>query len=618
MASHPPFEGKIALVYGTLPSIDEINQLQPILNNCQIDLIASEAIISYLSQNIDNDKINCIVLPEHDENPTFLPGLEEALTSYKIVIVKERIGIYAYQVVKAKWRNKFRLFTWIDNIKSYPSEDLKRLRTIRTELGQSTDGFIVQSDDAKKALLIEGVPASMIYHLAPYTVQRHLPEKSDRYQAKEKLGYKDNDWVLVHEGPIEWEENLLELLTAIKILRDEDRSLAHRIHLCLSGVGSFSTEVKKYAELLGIDDQVAFHTPSLEVQQNVIHAADCYYLSQLPSKDRLDGDPFRLIRPMTYKKPILASRSPLVEEIVGKHRIDFCLGSPFALAKAMKKAIYSTALLKDIAAKNFHKVQKSYQLSKFVANWNQMLEIAQGKAMVEESAPITQKILQAENRFAAKQFVEAIEIIEDIFKRKDLPRHQKSNLYRLIGDCFTKLGDGESGKYSYIQALELDPYLGKAHIGLGTISLTRDKYDIAVIHFQKAVSFSPKDDMASLGLGLAFSGINEPQEAQKWILKSLEINPDNAPALQTLLKVCFDHGSTEEMDKILLSYVRRVPENSGIALDFAEILFRQNRFEEALKVLEPLVPKSPTDQKILELVEKTKTELAKLREKTAS
>ena len=50
-----------------------------------------------------------------------------------------------------------------------------------------------------------------------------------------------------------------------------------------------------------------------------------------------------------------------------------------------------------------------------------------------------------------------------------MPRHHRSNLLRLIGDSFTKLGDGEAGKNAYIQAIDLDPYSAKSFIGLGTV-----------------------------------------------------------------------------------------------------------------------------------------------------
>ena len=110
-------------------------------------------------------------------------------------------------------------------------------------------------------------------------------------------------------------------------------------------------------------------------------------------------------------------------------------------------------------------------------------------------------------------------MIDHLLKENDLPSHHKANLMRLVGDCFIKLGDRNMAKKSYIDALDIDKYLYKAHIGLGTISLTKENFDVAIIHFQKAVALAPSDEMANLGLGMAFQGLEELEQATKWIVK---------------------------------------------------------------------------------------------------
>ena len=111
---------KVALVIGTLPTIEEVDQFQLISDQVDLSVIASESICGFLLKSSKFQNLRCLALPDHDENPTFLPGLEKALNGFDSVIIKERTGLYAFQAVKAKMRHRFRLVTWVDNLSPFP------------------------------------------------------------------------------------------------------------------------------------------------------------------------------------------------------------------------------------------------------------------------------------------------------------------------------------------------------------------------------------------------------------------------------------------------------------------------------------------------------------------
>src|SRR5690606_33292955 len=106
-----------------------------------------------------------------------------------------------------------------------------------------------------------------------------------------------------------------------------------------------------------------------------------------------------------------------------------------------------------------------------------------------------------------------------------------------------KLSDNESAKVAYIKAIELDPFSFKAFIGLGTVALVKQSHDLAVLNFQKAVSLAPEDEMANLGLGIAFQGLGELGEAHKWVTKSISINPYSTVAIYTLVRLAYERDS---------------------------------------------------------------------------
>lgn len=586
---------KLALVYGTLPTVEEIDQFLLLTSEYDVNVIASESVCGYLTQTSYFQDLCCIALPDHNENTTYLPGLEKVLKGYDVVVVKERLGMYAYQAVKAKWRNRFRLVYWVDNATPFPGQDIQHMRTIRAEVANAADAFLVQTDAAHHALTIEGVEDQRILHFKPYVEARAARGGKNRARALERLGLHDTDFAIAHFGQIEWEEGLFDLVHALKLLERQDRTLAARTKLVFCGIGSFSTDLRDRLVLLGLDRQAVYVAPSRDAFETVLSAADCVYYAPMQARDRADAEPYRLVSAVVNNVPVLAARGSVVEEVVGKHRLDFCQGSVDSLARAIKKAASAPALRGNIANKNAQTVKGAK--AKAAAEMTDVFHAIARQTPTVDINALDHQVLEVEALVQSKQYLAAIEIIESIFKIQSIPVHHKANLFRLIGDCFTKLGDGEQGKAAYVQAIEHDPYSAKAFIGLGTVSLTRQSYETAVIHFQKAVGLAPEDEMANLGLGLAFHGMNEANEATKWVVKSLAINPDNTAALFTLVQLGEVRANYGETETGLTVYCERHPGDHNMAYTLAAIKHRMGKNTEAKVLVDAIIAADPYDNR---------------------
>jgi tetratricopeptide (TPR) repeat protein len=320
---------------------------------------------------------------------------------------------------------------------------------------------------------------------------------------------------------------------------------------------------------------------------------------------------------MTHGIPVIAPRRVIVEEYIGKHRIDFCQGSPDSLAAAIDKAINATAVVNNVVAKNKSVVAKSYSRDKVVQDMRDLVAAVRSEATLVRTTELDQKVLEVEAKVAAKQYLAAIDLIETIFDVEEVPTHHKSNLYRLIGDSFTKLGDSDASKAAYIQAIELDPVSWKAYIGLGTAAMTKSQYETAVIHFQKAITLAPQDEMANLGLGLAFQGLEEFKEATKWILKSLEINPDNTAAIFSLVKIAHERNDYKDAERALENYVARHPSDNNMSFSLAGIVFNLGKFDRVIEILQPIVSIDPMDSRAQSLLRSARLELRKKDEGTS-
>jgi glycosyltransferase involved in cell wall biosynthesis/Tfp pilus assembly protein PilF len=593
---------QVALLFGTLPTIEEIDQFRLISEVYDVCVISSESICSYIGQNSFFNNLKCITLPDYDENPTYLPGLETVLSKFDLVIVKERLGLYGYQAVKAKWRSNFRLVVWCDNMTAFPGDDIQQMRTIRKELVNAADAFIVQTEGTRAALNIEGISNDKIVSFVPWVERRLKRSPKNKAKALEILGLMDGDFVIAHMGQVEWEEGLFELLQGAKLAIAKDAALNRRLRIVVYGIGQLSPYLHERVIALGMEKRVKYVAPSRDAQDTVLAASDALYFGTMTSRDRVDGDPFRLLPAMINEVPVLASRSRLAEEIVGKHRIDFCAGSSESIADAICKVANAAAVRADVVKKNAATIEQRFTKQKAKDSIEGML--AQFKAATPSVDPmaIDHQILEIETKIRSKEYIQAIDMIESVFKLPTLPLHHKSNLYRLIGDCSAKLGDGEQAKKAYSQSLEIDPYSAKCFIGLGTIALMRQSNDIAVLHFQRAVGLAPHDEMANLGLGLAFQGLNELEESNKWVAKALEINTDNTPALFTIVKLAYDRNQFKDAETSLRRYLELKPEDMNMTFSLAGILFKTNRYQEAESLAAKMITANPEDNRAAALI----------------
>lgn len=590
---------KLALVYGNLPTVEEIDQFQLTHQEYDVTVVGSESVCGYLTQTCSFQGLPCIVLPDYDENPSYLPGLEKALAGFDVVVVKERLGMYAFQAVKAKWRHRFRLVVWVDNATPFPGQDIMHMRTIRQEVVSGADAFLVQSDVVSEALKLEGIPDQKIIRFPAWVEPRGKRSGKDRAQALEKIGLHDTDFVIGHIGQIEWEESLFDLAHAVKHVASLDASLGDRIKLIFCGIGSFATELRDRMVSLGVDRQAVYLAPSRDAFETFYTAVDALYFVPTPARDRLEAEPYRLVSAIQAGVPVIASRTPIVEEIIGKHRLDFCKGSFHSLAEAMVKASTAVALRKDLV----QKTQASAKLHKDTVSAvmvKEMQKVFGEKASVNSNV-VDHQVLEAESLVSAKQYLAAIDLIESLVKIPDMPVHHRANLLRLVGDSFTKLGDGEAGKNAYIKSIELDPYAPRSYIGLGTVALTRQSYETAVPQFQKAVSLAPDDEMASLGLGLAFQGLGELSEASCWVVKALQLNPENTAAIYTLVQISHDRGRYDEAIRALESYLDVHPTDLNMIYTLAGIKHKVGESASARALVEQILLADPYHERALGL-----------------
>ena len=326
---------KIGLVLGTVPNCDEIDQFKLLEQKYEVHVISSQSICDYIQENSIFHDLTCLALPDNENNPSYIPGLEKVLKPYDIVITKGRLGLYSYQALKAKWRFSHKLYVWVDNLQVLPANDIEEMRTIRTEVTSGADGFIVQTPEARKVLELEGVSSDDIFEVPVWIKTKVSRTNEERANFRESMGFSESDYVISYFGQIEWEEGLSDLAAACRLAIKSKPSLKDKLRIVFSGIGSYAEELQAQFNLNGCSDIVGYILPTRISHRALLAVSDALYISPLHGRDRIEGEPFRYVTAMTHRIPVISSRNPISEHLLGKHRFDFCMGSPLSLSKAM-------------------------------------------------------------------------------------------------------------------------------------------------------------------------------------------------------------------------------------------------------------------------------------------
>jgi len=96
----------------------------------------------------------------------------------------------------------------------------------------------------------------------------------------------------------------------------------------------------------------------------------------------------------------------------------------------------------------------------------------------------------------------------------------------------------------------------KTFYNLGDLYLQEKNYELAVMHFNRAVEKKPKFAMGYRGLGYAYMAMGKPEAATREFERAIEADPKDLPSLFELARINDQGGKTSEA----LSFYRRIVE----------------------------------------------------------
>lgn len=126
--------------------------------------------------------------------------------------------------------------------------------------------------------------------------------------------------------------------------------------------------------------------------------------------------------------------------------------------------------------------------------------------------------------------------------------HANADDWLLYGCLSADLGDNSTGVLALEKAIELDPTLTEAYLGIGKLLIAAGDYGGAVAALQKAAELDVDSGQVWLALGIACGLKNEVGDAEECCRRAVELLPGSAYALFNLANALQRQGRLVEAE----------------------------------------------------------------------
>ena len=160
--------------------------------------------------------------------------------------------------------------------------------------------------------------------------------------------------------------------------------------------------------------------------------------------------------------------------------------------------------------------------------------------------------------------------------------------------------DRRGAEAELAKCVELEPRNPQLGVLLGEFYMRGRELDKAMASFQKVLEYAPTDAQALTGKGTIVQMGGDKEEAARLYLQAVQARHDHVPALNNLAMLWADNEKTrlQAVNLAMAAFVR-ANTNPSVIDTLGYTLIRNDRAEEALKVLERASDLAPGNQEIM-------------------
>lgn len=184
-----------------------------------------------------------------------------------------------------------------------------------------------------------------------------------------------------------------------------------------------------------------------------------------------------------------------------------------------------------------------------------------------------------------------------------LEKGEKSELlYSLLAESAARLGQNESAVDYAKKAIEIGDDNVKLYRRLAAYQVQNKDYQEALKSAQKAWDLAPYDENVWQLLVQLHLQMDQAQKAVDVLLQVIEIAPKNSDAYNQLAALYAELKNPKKATDILVRAAKRFPGNLNLTLLCGDLLRKQKRYQEGIKLLELAVKKTPTQPVFYQLL----------------
>jgi tetratricopeptide (TPR) repeat protein len=172
---------------------------------------------------------------------------------------------------------------------------------------------------------------------------------------------------------------------------------------------------------------------------------------------------------------------------------------------------------------------------------------------------------------------EVLELFEDAARSYPASALVHADLAR----AFASRGEIHQAEISYQRALEIDPYLRQARLGMGNILVSRADFSGALEQYRVALSRGPTASV-HINMGYSLARVGKLNEAIRQYRAALELDATNVNAYFNLANALAADGRTKEAIENYQQVLKLRPNHSRGHFALADVLLQAGRSEDAM------------------------------------
>ena len=284
----------------------------------------------------------------------YMQGLEARLANFSIIHTLETHNTYSYQAARAAeiYGKRLLVTVWETIPGRGESHPIRKAR--KHYVRARADAFIAVTPRAGKMLESEGVPASKI-HVIPMGIdQAHFSPQAADETLRSSWNVRPAEFVWLCVSRLVSEKGIDDLLHAFARTPGLGR-------LVLVGRGPDQKHYEARATQLGIREQITFAGTYPYAQMPRIYAsADALVLASRPTDWWEEQFGYCLIEAMACGKPVVATRSGAIPEVVAEAGLLCEAENPAQLGQTMKTLLSDNGLRRQVTQAGLMRAKNNF------------------------------------------------------------------------------------------------------------------------------------------------------------------------------------------------------------------------------------------------------------------